>query len=245
MQAVITGSDESLICSMANKILPILCGTDLKLHQRQHIQYKSVRRATLPALCFPVKLVHALCWISLKLGILACFCTASNFWQILTHRTGSYGFQWGDSKNVKGTHYELWDWRMTTTHSDRRTWNGRVSEHWRDLNLLLSFLWHGFVLQSNPLLPHPRVWVLPCLFQRCPLIESEVTALREILEDVGVISTWILRAPSLLLLFSAALCSEDLMALPTWGQAESTHPHILLLRRMPPGPRINQWLSTK
>lgn len=46
MQTVITDSDESLICSMANKILPILFGTDLKLHQRQHIQYKSVRRAT-------------------------------------------------------------------------------------------------------------------------------------------------------------------------------------------------------
>lgn len=66
----------------------------------------------------------------------------------------------------------------------------------------MSFLSHG-------------IGVLPCLFQRCPLIESEVTALREILEEVGVISTWILRAPSLLLLFSAAPCSEDLMAFPT------------------------------
>lgn len=46
-------------------------------------------------------------------------------------------------------------------------------------------------------------------------MDSEVTALREILEEVGVISTWMLRAPSLLLLFSAAPWSEDLMALPT------------------------------
>lgn len=64
----------------------------------------------------------------------------------------------------------------------------------------------------------PCAWVLPCLFQRCPLMEREVTAFREILEEVGVISTWMLRAPSLLLLFSAAPCSDDLMALPTWGQ---------------------------
>lgn len=62
------------------------------------------------------------------------------------------------------------------------------------------------------------VCVSPCLFQRCPLIDREVTALREILEEVGVISTWILRAPSLLLLFSAAPCSDDLMALPTWEE---------------------------
>lgn len=61
----------------------------------------------------------------------------------------------------------------------------------------------------------PCVCISPCLFQRCPLIEREVTAFREILEEVGVISTWILRAPSLLLLFSAALCIDDLMALPT------------------------------
>lgn len=67
----------------------------------------------------------------------------------------------------------------------------------------------------------PCVWLLPCLFQRCPLIEREVTAFREILEEVGVISTWILRAPSLLLLFSAAPCSDDLMALPTWGRGEA------------------------
>lgn len=68
--------------------------------------------------------------------------------------------------------------------------------------------------------------VLPCLFQRCPLIESEVTALREILEEVGVISTWILRAPSLLLLFKAAPCSVDLMALPTCNQTEAQR-HLL------------------
>lgn len=74
--------------------------------------------------------------------------------------------------------------------------------------------------------------VLPCLFQRCPLMESEVTALREILEEVGVISTWILRAPSLLLLFNAAPCSVDLIALPTCSQTES-HPHMLLEQTIP------------
>lgn len=47
-----------------------------------------------------------------------------------------------------------------------------------------------------------------------------MTALREMREDVGVISTWMLRAPSLLLLFSAAPWSEDLMALATWGLGE-------------------------
>lgn len=72
----------------------------------------------------------------------------------------------------------------------------------------------------------PCVWVLPCLFQRCPLMEREVTAFLEILEEVGVISTWMLRAPSLLLLFSAAPCSDDLMALPTWGRGEA-HTHWL------------------
>lgn len=72
----------------------------------------------------------------------------------------------------------------------------------------------------------------PCLFQRCPLIEREVTAFLEILEEVGVISTWILRAPSLLLLFSAAPCSVDLMALPTWEKSRSPHPQLLLLQRM-------------
>lgn len=75
--------------------------------------------------------------------------------------------------------------------------------------------------------------VLPCLFQRCPLMESEVTALREILEEVGVISTWILRAPSLLLLFNAAQCSVDLMALPTCSQTESHPPHMLLEQTIP------------
>lgn len=67
----------------------------------------------------------------------------------------------------------------------------------------------------------------PFLFQRCPLIDSEVTAFREILEEDGVISTWMLRAPSLLLLFRAAPCSDDLMALPTWGHggADTVHTH--------------------
>lgn len=76
------------------------------------------------------------------------------------------------------------------------------------------------------------VCALPCLFQRCPLIDREVTAFREIREEVGVISTWILRAPSLLLLFSAAPCSDDLMALPTWRPRRSAQ-QLLLPERMP------------
>lgn len=71
------------------------------------------------------------------------------------------------------------------------------------------------IMSLDLTLPFTCERVLPFLFQRCPLMESEVTAFREILEEVGVISTWILRAPSLLLLFSAALCRDDLMALPT------------------------------
>lgn len=113
-------------------------------------------------------------------------------------------------------------------HTDYRIWNDHGSEQWRDLNVLsfLPFVIHIFgkvksLFYTTHLNIHdPSLAVLPCLFQRWPLIDSEVTALREILEEVGVISTWILRAPSLLLLFSAAPCSEDLMALPTWGQAQ-------------------------
>lgn len=90
------------------------------------------------------------------------------------------------------------------------------------------------------------VCALPCLFQRCPLIEREVTAFREIREEVGVISTWILRGPSLLLLFSAAPCSDDLMALPTWGPRRSTHPQMLPPQRIPGfHRRINEVLSDR
>lgn len=92
--------------------------------------------------------------------------------------------------------------------------------------------------------PPPPVGVLPCLFQRCPLIEREVTAFREILEEVGVISTWILRAPSLLLLFSAAPCSDDLIALPTWGSEEKhTSTNITASEDTRASHWIDQWLS--
>lgn len=55
----------------------------------------------------------------------------------------------------------------------------------------------------------------PCRFQRCPRMDRLVTAFLEIREDVGVISTWIDRVPSLLD-FRAAPRSDDLMAFPTF-----------------------------
>lgn len=134
--------------------------------------------------------------------------------------------------------YDLEDWRMERTrwlsHSEMAEWAMK-----RSIPLALSFGVKSIHRSSFYLLSLEKcvgtlvfaslhhacvsfkhlfflLCISPCLFQRCPLIESEVTALREILEEVGVISTWILRGPSLLLVFSAAPCNDDLMALPTW-----------------------------
>lgn len=66
----------------------------------------------------------------------------------------------------------------------------------------------------------------PCRFQRWPRMDILVTAFLEIREEVGVISTWMERMPSLLD-FRAAPWSDDLMAFPTFWTEKHFYGNVI------------------